>query len=118
MNEHAPKGVAFGENDMISPSCDFKTFVDEMRHRAYLDIIYLAEQESLEAWRMAQRRIRTGSADQQESLRYAETLKELIFFLRNGICPRESRKEDRALFEVVCGDLLSREFRSRCSGPH
>ncbi len=103
---------------MISPSCDFKIFVEEVKHREYPDIICLAEQESVAAWRMAQKRIRTGSLDHQESMRYSETLKELIFFLRNGIKPRESSKEDLDLFQVVFGDLLSRRVRSRCSDSH
>jgi hypothetical protein len=103
---------------MISPSCNFKIFVEEVKHRGYPDIICLAEQESVAAWRMAQKRIRKGSLDHQESMRYSETLKELIFFLRNGIKPRESSKEDLELFEVVSGHLGSRRYRSRCYDSH
>jgi len=103
---------------MISNSCDFKIFVEEVRHRAYPDIICLAEQESVAAWRMAQKRIRKGSLGHQDGMRYSETLKELIFFLRNGIKPRETSAEDLALFQVLCGDLLDRHHRSRCSDPH
>jgi hypothetical protein len=110
--------VAFGENNMISNNCDFKVFVEEIKHRDYPDIICLAEQESVSAWRMAQKLIRRGSLGHQESMKYAETLKELIFFLRNGIRPRESSKEDLELFEVVCRDLLRRRCRSRCADSH
>jgi hypothetical protein len=66
---------------MISSSCSLKSFVEGIKHREYRDIIYLAEQEAVEAWRLAQRRIRKGSLDHQESMRYSETLKELIFLL-------------------------------------
>jgi hypothetical protein len=103
---------------MISPSCDFKTFVEGIKDKDFGDIIYLAEQEAVDAWRLGQRLIRTGSLDHQESMRYSETLKELIFFLRNGIKPRESKREDIELFEVVCGDLLSRSHQSRCGDLH
>ncbi len=118
MNRHAEREVIFGGNHMISPSCDFKTFVEEVKHKDYPDIIYLAEQEAVEAWRLAQRRIRKGSLNHQESMRYSDTLKELIFFLRNGKKPRESRREDVELFQVVCGGLLSRRHQSRCSDLH
>jgi hypothetical protein len=103
---------------MISPDCDLKIFVEEVRHRAYPDIIYLAGQESVDAWRMAQKRIRKGSLGHHESMRYSEILKELIFFLRNGIKPRESRTEDLELFQLLCGDLMDRHHPSRCSDPH
>ena len=103
---------------MVSPGCDFKLFVEELKCKEYPDIIYLAEQEALEAWRLAQRRIREGSMGHQESMRYCETLKELIFFLRYGIKPRESSREDLELFDVVCGGLRRNHHRSRCREAH
>lgn len=99
---------------MISSSCDLKVFVDEVRDKDYPDIIFLAELEAVEAWRLAQRQSRKGLPDHRESMRYSESLKELIFFLRNGVKPREPRGEDFKLFQMLCEDLLGRRHRSRC----
>lgn len=71
---------------MISPDCDFKVFIDTMKGKDPLMVVYMAEQEATRAERhMLQASFpKNGRRCGKE---YAELLKGLINYLRYSIKP-------------------------------
>jgi hypothetical protein len=70
---------------MISQSCDFDEFLESVRDRDYLDVIYLADKEATEAERLKYRS-RAGKLDPPEACAgYADALKGFIRFMRYGV---------------------------------
>jgi len=73
------------EHMMISQSCDFDEFLQRMRDRGYLEVIYLADKEATEAERL-QYRSRAKRLDPSEAcVSYADLLKGFIRFMRYGV---------------------------------
>jgi hypothetical protein len=70
---------------MISPEYDFEQFVEASKKKDVYEIIYLAEQEAIGAWRRSYRS--TGSADDsdQKSVEYQNKLKNLIYHMRSSV---------------------------------
>ena len=70
---------------MISQSCDFDEFLENVRNRDYLDVIYLADKEATEAERLKYRS-RSRRLDPPEACAgYADVLKGFIRFMRYGV---------------------------------
>lgn len=70
---------------MISQSCDFDEFLQRMRDRDYLEVIYLADKEATEAERLKYRS-RTRRLDSHEAcVSYPDLLKGFIRFMRYGV---------------------------------
>jgi hypothetical protein len=66
---------------MISATYDFEQFANSVKGEDYFDIIYFAEQEAIEAWRICRK---VGSSGGKCSS-YQSKLKGLIHFMRYGI---------------------------------
>jgi len=70
---------------MISQSCDFDEFLESVRDRDYLEVIYLADKEATEAERLKYRS-RTRRLEPPEACAgYADALKGFIRFMRYGV---------------------------------
>jgi len=70
---------------MISQSCDFDEFIERVKDRDYLEVIYLADKEATEAERLRYRsRIRRPDPPEVCS-GYADALKGFIRFMRYGV---------------------------------
>ncbi len=73
------------EVKMISQSCDFDEFLERVRDRNYLEVIYLADKEATEAERLRYRsRIRRPDPPEM-CAGYADALKGFIRFMRYGV---------------------------------
>jgi len=72
---------------MISQSCDLDEFLERVRDRDYLEVIYLADKEASEAERLKYRS-RARRLDPAEACgSYADVLKGFIRFMRYGVKP-------------------------------
>jgi hypothetical protein len=97
-----------GEVAMISQSCDVREFIEAIRDRDYLEVIYLADKEATEAERLKYRFKAKKRAEQEYCPGYADVLKNLIFFLRYGVKNRLIGKKDFDLFRSLRESLLER----------
>jgi hypothetical protein len=78
-------GRASKEGVMLSKSCDFDEFLERVRDRDYLEVIYLADKEATEAERLKYRS-RAGKVVPPEACSgYVDTLKGFIRFMRYGV---------------------------------
>jgi hypothetical protein len=82
---------------MISATYDFEHFADSVKGEDYFDIIYLAEQEAIEAWRICRRGRSLGG----KCSSYQSKLKGLIHFMRYGIKPTNLNNRDVKLFNLI-----------------
>jgi len=70
---------------MISQSCDFDEFLERVKDRNYLEVIYLADKEATEAERLRYRsRIRRPDPP-DVCAGYVDVLKGFIRFMRYGV---------------------------------
>jgi hypothetical protein len=70
---------------MISQSCDFDEFLERVRDRDYLDVIYLADKEATEAERLKYQSRTRELAPSEACSGYADVLKGFIRFMRYGV---------------------------------
>lgn len=70
---------------MISQSCDFDEFLESIRGRDYLEVIYLADKEATEAERLKYRSRTRRLAPPVACAGYADVLKGFIRFMRYGV---------------------------------
>ena len=70
---------------MISQSCDFDEFLESVRDRDYLEVIYLADKEATEAERLNYRSRTRRPAPPEACAGYADVLKGFIRFMRYGV---------------------------------
>jgi hypothetical protein len=70
---------------MISKSCDFDEFLERVRDRDYLDVIYLADKEATEAERLKYRARSRRFVPPEACEGYADVLKGFIRFMRYGV---------------------------------
>jgi hypothetical protein len=70
---------------MISQSCDFHDFLERVKNRDYLEVIYLADKEATEAERLKYRSRAGKTICSEACLRYADALKGFIRYMRYGV---------------------------------
>jgi hypothetical protein len=73
------------EVQMISQSCDFDEFLESVRDRDYLEVIYLADKEAAAAERLKCRSRTRKLAPPEACAGYADALKGFIRFMRYGV---------------------------------
>jgi len=78
-------GDAVEEVKMISQSCDFDEFLESVRNRDYLEVIYLADKEATEAERLKYRSKTRRLLPPEACVGYADALKGFIRFMRYGV---------------------------------
>ena len=67
---------------MISTDCDFNTFIEAIKDKDDMEIIYLAEQEASTAERFAFRSKSNPKEKQKYSKKYSAILKDYIQYLK------------------------------------
>ena len=72
---------------MISPEYNFKEFVEATKKKDVYEIICLAEQEAIGAWRQSYRSVGSVNEDDQKSIDYQNRLKNLIHHMRSHVRP-------------------------------
>ena len=70
---------------MISPGYDFKQFVEATKKKDVYEIIYLADQEALAAWRQSRRSADSSNDNNEKSIDYQNHLKNLINHMRSSV---------------------------------
>ena len=70
---------------MISPEYNFKQFVEATKEKNAYEVIYIANQEAIDAWRRSYRS--PGSTDEydEKSIDYQNRLKNLIYQMRSSV---------------------------------
>ena len=86
---------------MISDEFRFQQFVEIATGKPYHEIIYLAEQEALQAWRKAHPSKGMSVEKRTQSLRYQQLLLDLISYLRHGIVSQDRDEETDGLFRFI-----------------
>ncbi|CAB5089393.1 hypothetical protein D3OALGA1CA_800 [Olavius algarvensis associated proteobacterium Delta 3] len=92
---------------MISRSFRFEDFIDAVQGKNDSDIICMADQEALHAWRSAHRSKGLPDNLMDKSREYQDKLIGLIDFLRHGLCARSGSDSDIALFQKIREDARS-----------
>ena len=92
---------------MISQSFRFEGFVEAIQGKNDFDIIYMAEQEALHAWRSTHRSKELPENLMNKSKAYQEKLIGLIGFLRHGFCAKSVCGSDVELFQRIREDARS-----------
>ena len=72
---------------MISPEYNFKHFVEATKEKDVYEIIRLAEQEAIGAWRQSYRSVGSVNDDDKKSIEYQNRLKGLIYEMRSHVRP-------------------------------
>ena len=86
---------------MISEEFRFRQFAESTAGKELHDVIYLAEQEALQAWRQAHPSKGLSSAERERSLGYQQKLLGLIAYLRHGVVPADSDQKHEALLQSI-----------------
>ncbi len=92
---------------MISEEFRFRQFADAARGKAYHEVIYLAEQEALQAWRRAHPSKHLLEKERNRSLRYQKTLIDLIEYLRHGVVGEDHDADIDELFRFIRTEAFS-----------
>lgn len=94
---------------MISPSCDFRQFLDVVQNKAVTDIIALADHEATEAWRQSHREKKAGERKEHLSAEYHEKLVCLIDFMRYRVKTKSLPAEELELIDSICQRVDDRD---------
>ena len=95
---------------MISTTYDFEQFAEFVKGEDYFDIIYSAEQEAVEVWRVC----RKGKSLDVKCSSYQSKLKGLIHFMRYGVKPTNLNSHDVKLFDLIYENAeLKNRIKSR-----
>ena len=70
---------------MISPEYNFKQFVEATKEKDVYELICLAEQEAIGAWRRSYRSVGSANHNDQKSVDYQNRLKNLIYRMRSSL---------------------------------
>jgi hypothetical protein len=73
--------------NMISPDYNFEQFVEAIKKKEVYEIICLAEQEAIGAWRQSYRSVGSVNDDDKKSIDYQNRLKDLIIEMRSHVRP-------------------------------
>jgi hypothetical protein len=94
---------------MIASNCDFESFVNAVRKKDRLDIIYLAEQEATEAWRQAHRKPEANDMFKYHT--YQNKLLGLIKFMRHGIKTADLTDSDFLMLTIMQDQIEARKSK-------
>jgi hypothetical protein len=94
---------------MISPTCDFKQFLDVIQNKPVTDIIALADHEATEAWRQSHREKKAGGREGLLSAEYHKKLVCLIDFMRYRVKTKSLPAEDLERIDSICQRVDDRE---------
>jgi hypothetical protein len=83
---------------MISKNCDFKMFIEAVKNKDHMEVVYLAEQEATRAERLALRSPSNPEEKQKCGREYSGLLKGLIQYLRYSIKPKLPEGHDYQVF--------------------
>lgn len=86
---------------MVSDDFRFRQFAVIASGKEYHEIIYLAEQEALQAWRMAQPSKGLTETERSRCLVYQQELLGLISYLRHGLLPKDSDERVGTLYRSI-----------------
>jgi hypothetical protein len=86
---------------MISSTFDFEQFADNVKEKDFFDVIFLAEQEAIKAWRISNKKKLLNGFDSDLCRSYQSKLKGLIHFMRYGVKPNGLNKQDDQLFNFL-----------------
>ena len=86
---------------MISDKYSFIHFVNTVKGKDHLDIIYLAEREATEAWRQSMQKDNRGMNNIQENLSYQSKLLGLIDYMRHGLQSKDFTSQERQLLQTI-----------------
>ena len=86
---------------MISDKYSFVHFVNTVKDKDHLDIIYLAEQEATEAWRQSMQKDKQAMNNIQENLSYQSKLLGLIDYMRHGLQSKDFTNQERQLLQTI-----------------
>jgi len=92
---------------MISQGFRFEDFVEAIQGKDDFDIIYMAEQEALNAWRVVHKNKEMPDSLIGKSKAYQEKLIRLIGFLRHGFYAASVSGSDVELFQKIREDARS-----------
>lgn len=85
---------------MLSKSYDIHEFIDKVKGRSCLEIIQIADREATAAERIICKQCRHDRCE--ELVGYACSLKDIILFMRYGICTRRTRHLNLSAFRHGC----------------
>jgi hypothetical protein len=97
---------------MISPTHNIEEFIGVIADKGYTEILLLTEREATEVERHIYRTRANDDSDITEEKVYAETLKELICYLRYSVNPFESDYPNLSIFRTVSQNLDKNERSS------
>jgi hypothetical protein len=86
---------------MISSTFDFEQFADTVKEKDFFDVIYLAEQEAIKAWRISNKKKLQNGFDSDICRSYQSKLKGLINYMRYGVKPNGLNEQDSQLFNFL-----------------
>ena len=86
---------------MISSTYQFQQFADAVTGKDHLEIIYIAEQEAIETWRLSHPSNGLDPSELDRSKAYQQKLLGLITVLRNGVRPGGFSSKDYVIFEEI-----------------
>ncbi len=86
---------------MISSTFDFEQFADTVKEEDFFNVIYLAEQEAIKAWRFSNKNKSLNNDDYELCRSYQSKLKGLIHFMRYGVKPNGLNEQDDQLFNFL-----------------
>ncbi len=80
---------------MISSTCNFREFMETVGDQSRADLIHTVVTEATEAERLFYRMKKTPERPERDEARqYASMLKDLVTFLRYGVCTSMLRRAD------------------------
>ena len=86
---------------MISSNFDFQQFADTVKEKDFFDVIYLAEQEAIKAWRITNKNKLSNHIEFDLCRSYQSKLKGLIQYMRYGVKPLGLDNQDNQLFNFL-----------------
>ena len=90
---------------MLSDSCSFEEFIENVQATDLLELMYLTEKEATDAERCLYRMGVSPPRRESCGVRYAEILKNFLFYMRYGIRPRGVSDEIFETYRQTCEQL-------------
>jgi hypothetical protein len=86
---------------MISPTCSIKHFVNSLSDKDIPEIIHLADQEALQAWRLTRKRNSDEEPDKALCESYQKKVIALIHYLRYESISCDITQQECKMFESL-----------------